>query len=174
MIEDKQLPEQEEEEKGFSKIIKKVMGGSSTPIVIDGINDVVANLAKCCNPIPGDKIVGYITRGRGIMVHTKDCPKNATMDRERRVDVKWSERDSHSYLVGLKILTDDRRGILASISKALSELKVNIAEANCKTFDNGRAICLFKVAVSNRAQLDNIIKQISAISGVNQVEREIK
>lgn len=166
--------EVEEGEKGFSKIFKKVLGGANTSIVIDGINDVVANLAKCCNPIPGDKVVGYVTRGRGIMVHTKECSRARTFEQERRVDVKWSEKDSHSYLVGLRIMTDDRPGILASISKTLSELKVNIAEANCKTFDNGRAICLFRIAVKNREQLDNIIKQISSISGVNQVERDNK
>jgi len=167
-----EVPQQRgEEKKGFSNIIKKMMGGSNTAIVIDGINDVVANLAKCCNPIPGDKVVGYVTRGRGIMVHVKGCPRAAVFEPERMVDVKWSDRDSHLYIVGLRIHTDDRPGILASISKALSELKVNIAEANCKTFDNGKAVCLFKIGVKNKTQLDSIIKELSAISGVNNVER---
>ncbi len=169
-----EVPPEEEEDKGFSKIIKKMMGGSNTAIVIDGINDVVANLAKCCNPIPGDKVIGYVTRGRGIMVHVKGCPRAAAFDQERRVDVKWSDKDSHLYIIGLRILTDDRPGILASISKALSELKVNIAEANCKTFDNGRAICLFKIGVKNKSQLDNIISELSAISGVSNVDRDNK
>lgn len=161
----------EDEEKGFSKIIKKMIGGSNTAIVIDGINDVVANLAKCCNPIPGDKIVGYVTKGRGIMVHVKGCPRAAAFDQDRRVEVKWSEKDSHLYSIGLKILTDDRPGILASISKTLSEMKVNIAEANCKTFEDGRAICLFRIGVKNKSQLDGIIKELSSIAGVNNVER---
>lgn len=164
--------QQKEEEKGLSKFFKKVIGGSNTAIVIDGINDVVAHLAKCCNPIPGDKIVGYITRKKGIMVHVKGCPRAALFDQDRKVDVTWSEKDSHLYSVGLRILTEDRPGILASISKALSELKVNIAEANCKTFENGQAICLFKIGVKNKSQLDGIIKELSNISGINSVERD--
>ncbi len=162
----------QEEEKGLSKIIKKMMGGSNTGIVIDGINDVVAHLAKCCNPIPGDKIVGYTTPRRGIMVHVKGCPRAAVIDQDRKVEVTWSEKDQNIYMIGLKILTDDRPGILASISRALSELKVNIAEANCKTFDNGRAVCLFRIGVKNKTQLDGIIKELSTISGVNNVERD--
>ncbi|MCX7942894.1 MAG: bifunctional (p)ppGpp synthetase/guanosine-3',5'-bis(diphosphate) 3'-pyrophosphohydrolase [Deltaproteobacteria bacterium] len=163
--------QQIEEEKGISKIIKKVIGGSSTAIVIDGINDVVAHLAKCCNPIPGDKIVGYITRKKGIVVHLKGCPKASLFDKSRQVDVTWGNKDSHTYTVGLRILTDDRPGILASISRSLSELEINIAEANCKTFDNGKAICLFKIGVKNKSQLDTAIKELSTISGVNSVER---
>jgi len=159
---------------GISKIFKKVIGGSNTAIIIDGINDVVANLAKCCNPIPGDKIVGYVTKGRGIMIHVKDCPRAALLEAERRVDVKWSEKDPNIYIVGLKILTDDKPGILASISKTLSELKVNIAEANCKTFEDGKAVCFFRIGVKNRGQLDSIIKEISHISGVNHIERETR
>ncbi|MCX7959784.1 MAG: TGS domain-containing protein, partial [Deltaproteobacteria bacterium] len=112
-----------EEEKGFSKILKKVIGGSNTGIVIDGINDVVAHLAKCCNPIPGDKIVGYTAPRKGIMVHVKGCPRAAVIDQDRKVEVTWSDKDQNLYMIGLRILTDDRPGILASISRALSELK---------------------------------------------------
>ena len=172
--EEEKPSEEAEQTKGLSKIIKKVMGGSNTAIIIDGINDVVAHLAKCCNPIPGDKIVGYVTKGRGIVVHVKDCPRASLHEPERRVEVQWSEKGDNIYPIGLRVYTEDRPGILASLSQTLSSLKVNIIEANCKTFEDGKALCIFRIGVKNKGQLDSIVKEISRLSGVNHIERETR
>jgi GTP pyrophosphokinase len=165
-------PAPEPQESKLDKLIKKVSGKSRTGVSIQGVDDVLVNFAKCCNPIPGDKITGFVTRGRGVTVHIASCPKVFNYEPERRVEVNWNLREKIIRPVCLKVMTADRPGVLAGISKAFSEAGINISEANCKVLEGGGgAINLFTVGISDLDQLRSVMKALEKVDGVQQVDR---
>ncbi len=155
----------------ITEILKKVTGRSKTGVQINGIDDVLVRFGRCCNPVPGDKIVGFITRGRGVTVHTLDCEKALATDPERRVDVSWDVRSDFKRPVTLRVLTADRPGLLADISQTFSKKGVNISQANCRATGDDRAVNTFEVTVSDLKQLNEVMQSIERISGVFTVER---
>jgi guanosine-3',5'-bis(diphosphate) 3'-pyrophosphohydrolase len=155
----------------ITEILKKVTGRSKTGVQINGIDDVLVRYGRCCNPVPGDKIVGFITRGRGVTVHTLDCEKALATDPERRVDVSWDVRSDFKRPVTLRVLTADRPGLLADISQTFSKKGVNISQANCRATGDDRAVNTFEVTVSDLKQLNEVMQSIERISGVFTVER---
>ncbi len=154
-------------ERLFSAVAKK----SQTGVSVQGIDDLLVRFAKCCNPVPGDAIVGFVTRGRGITVHALDCDKALQLDPERKVEVYWDTRSSVPRSVQLKVVTDDKTGILATMSQAFSGAGVNILSANCKTRKDNRATNMFLVTVKDAEQLRRVMKDIEGLSGVYSVER---
>jgi GTP pyrophosphokinase len=138
---------------------------------VEGTGDVLFHLSKCCKPLPGDEVVGYITRGRGITVHRADCPNIENLDPERLIDVKWDSGDGASYTAKIWVLTVDRKGMLASISGAISAAEANILQAELKTTQDKRALFNFVLEVSNKAHLDRIMNNVKQIEGVIRVER---
>jgi guanosine-3',5'-bis(diphosphate) 3'-pyrophosphohydrolase len=146
-------------------------GNRSDEIVIDDISDVLIRFAKCCNPVPGDPITGWITRGRGVTVHRRGCPRAMELEPERRIAVTWSHNSKAEYRVGLRVVSADRPGILASLSKEFNDIGININEANCRPFEDGRAVSTFQFAVNDVNKLRTLMRSISKIEGVYDVER---
>jgi GTP pyrophosphokinase len=142
-------------------------------IVVDGVNDLMVRFAHCCNPLPGDDVVGIITRGRGISVHTVDCP-NIEADRydnDRVVEIHWDEKVKVPRTVRIRITSEDVRGILAEMTGLISSKNINITHADIRTSTDNRAINTFEVEVEDADQLRNLLNSLSGLSGVISVER---
>jgi GTP pyrophosphokinase len=156
----------------ITELFRKMARRTTEGVRINGIDDVLVRYGKCCNPVPGDAIVGYITRGRGVTVHTLTCEKTRGIDPERRVDVAWDVRGDLKRPVSLRVVTNDRPGILAEISHIFSEAGMNISQASCRTTAPGeRAINDFEVTVGDLKQLTSVIRSIERIDGVQTVQR---
>ncbi len=155
----------------LTEIFRKVARRPSTGGVrISGIDDVLVRYGKCCNPLPGDPVVGFITRGRGVTVHTSACDKVLGVDPERRVDVAWDVRGDLKRPVSLRVISADRPGLLARISQAFGEAGVNISQATVRTNDD-RAVIDCEVSVGGLEQLKAVMRAIEGIDGVHSVER---
>ena len=152
---------------------KKKAPPISTPgISLTGIEDVMVHYAKCCNPIPGDEIVGYISRGRGINIHTAQCPHIQEFDSERVVDVQWSIREKHTYPVGMRVVCKDQKGLVAELSAIISAMDINISHAEIDTrLHDMQAICDFKLDVNDLNQFNQIVAAIKKLKSVISVER---
>jgi GTP pyrophosphokinase len=144
-------------------------------IKVRGIDDVMVFRAKCCNPIRGERIVGYITRGKGVSVHAATCPNviNLMFDPERRIDVEWDSAgsDQASYTVRLTMQVEDRRGMLAEISAKVSDINTNITNMEARTGDDQQARIDMTVEIRDLKHLDKVIKSIKGVQGVLGVER---
>jgi GTP pyrophosphokinase len=152
--------------------VKRMLGMNDGAILVRGHDDLMVYRSKCCNPIPGDDVVGYVTRGRGIAVHSKNCPnvQNLMYDTERRIPVEWASETQATFPVRLRILTEDRPGMLAAITNVISETGANI-----RTFESGgqdmRARIEVALDVNDRKQLERILGGVKRIPGVFDIER---
>jgi guanosine-3',5'-bis(diphosphate) 3'-pyrophosphohydrolase len=156
----------------MTEAAKKLVGRQSkTGVQIGGVDDVLVRFGRCCNPVPGDPIAGFITRGRGVTVHTIACEKSLATDPERRVDVNWDVRGDFKRPVTLRVLTADRPGLLADISNTFSRKGVNISQANCRATGDDRAVNTFEVTISDLKQLTDLMRSIEGLTGVYSVER---
>ena len=136
----------------------------------------MVSYGRCCNPVHGDDIVGFVTRGRGIVVHTSQCPRLSLLEEERRCEVQWSdlgkqEADAAKRRVTVRVICRDEPGKLAEMTSAFSSRGVNIAQAHCRAKEDGLATNLFDVLVTNVGQLGEALKQVQKIDGVVSVER---
>lgn len=155
-----------------TEMARKLVGaGKGSGVKIGGLDDVLVRFGRCCNPVPGDTIAGFITRGRGVTVHTADCEKALATDPQRRVDVSWNTSGEFKRPVSLRVLTQDRPGLLAEISQAFSKRGVNISQANCRSTGDDRAVNTFEVTISDLKQLTDLMRSIERLSGVYSVER---
>ena len=155
----------------IESLVRKVTGKDNHGILLNGIDDVLVRYTKCCNPLPGDEIVGFITRGRGVTVHRRACPKAFDTDPERRVEIQWDARAKINRPVQLRVVTANRPGILATIGQTFHEQGINISEATCRAGDDGRAANTFTFLCSDLAQLKGVIRQLQKIQGVVAVDR---
>jgi GTP pyrophosphokinase len=142
-------------------------------VVVDGTTNVLFHLAKCCRPIPGDEIIGYITRGKGISVHRFDCPNLKDLDTERLIEVRWGKVENRSYPVHISIVCSDRKGLLANISSVIAASESNILKAEVRTTSDQKAFFDFYIEVNNKEHLDKIISNLFKINGVLSVERKL-
>ncbi len=142
-------------------------------VKVRGIDDILIHFSKCCNPVPGDKIIGYITRGRGISVHTAACPNidELDYDKERLVEVEWDITGPATYPVRISVSTVDRPGVLASVSASITSSAANISHADISTTEDKRAILNFVVDIKDLAQLEKVLQKVGQISGVLEVKR---
>jgi len=156
----------------ITEIFRKMARIPSGGVRISGIEDVLVRYGRCCNPVPGDAIVGFITRGRGVTVHTASCEKVMGIDPDRRVDVAWDVKGDFKRPVALRVITTDRPGILAKISQTFSEAGVNISQATCRSTTPGeRAVNDFEVTIGDLKQLNQVMRSIERIEGVQSVKR---
>jgi GTP pyrophosphokinase len=154
------------------RVARKVTGkDGDAAIRIEDMDDVLVRFAKCCSPVPGDAITGWITRGRGVTVHRRECRKAMELDPERRIEVSWASGKKADRPVQLRIVTADKPGILAKLSSELSSGGVNIQEANCRTNADGRAVNLFTFTISDAARLKSLMRNLQKLEGVYEVER---
>lgn len=149
---------------------------SSGGVEVEGIDNCLVKFAKCCNPLPGDSIVGFITRGFGVSVHKADCPnvlaaKNLEENSERWVKVKWSASSRDSFKSTLQLVGLDRQGLFADISIALSAMRVPIFAINARSLQNGFADVMITIGISNVEHLTSIITRLQKIQGVESVQR---
>ncbi len=155
---------------------KTKKSSNNSGIVIEGIDSCLIRYAHCCNPVPGDKIIGYITRGRGVSIHRQDCANiaNAYIDEEekaRLVDVSWEINKEVAYLSNLKLVANDRNGMLLDITNIIGDAKVPLKGMNARTTRDGLAIVEVTLEITNVDQLERIINKLSAVSGVIDVSR---
>src|SRR5712671_2003987 len=154
------------------KTVKRMLGIGEAPLIVKGYDDLLVYRANCCNPIPGDDIIGYITRGRGVAVHTRTCPnvQNLMYQTERRITVEWGGEGAATFQVQLNIRTKDRQGVLAEITAVISGAGCNIENLQSNP-DGVNARVDASVAIHDRRQLENILANIRKVAGVFGVER---
>ena len=151
---------------------------ASNGVIVEGIEGCLVRFSRCCNPVPGDDIIGYITRGRGVSVHRKDCTNIVSSekhgDTERLINVYWEkEQDKNtSYLSEIQIMANDRKGLLAEIASTISELKILITGMNLKTTKNQTAVVNIVIEINSTDELNQVVKKIRNISGVYDVQRK--
>jgi len=128
--------------------------------------------AKCCAPIPGDEIIGFISRGRGITIHTAQCPHIQEFDSDRLIDVQWNIKEKQNYPVGLRVICRDSKGLLAELSAVISALDINISHAEIETRPQEmQAICDFKLDVMDLNQFNEVVAAMKKLKSVVSVER---
>jgi guanosine-3',5'-bis(diphosphate) 3'-pyrophosphohydrolase len=163
---------EEAKETIVTKLKERIRGKKAkSGILVKGIDDVLVRFAKCCTPLPGDPVVGYITRGQGITAHRTSCPHALNMDRERRIELQWAPEIGELYPVRIHVLCDDKMGLLAHITAAISEAEANILDATVKTRADRRADCYFTISVSGADHLDKVIKALKNTKHVLKVTR---
>jgi GTP diphosphokinase / guanosine-3',5'-bis(diphosphate) 3'-diphosphatase len=154
------------------KTVKRMLGFGEAPLIVKGQDDLLVFRAKCCNPIPGDDIIGYVTRGRGVAVHTRTCPKvqNLLYQTERRIAVEWGSENAATFPVELQIRAKDRPGLLADITAVISGAGSNIRTLESRP-DKLNARVEASLEISDKRQLESILANIRRIQGVYGVER---
>jgi GTP pyrophosphokinase len=156
------------------KAVKKFMGMGEDAIVVKGVDNLLLNRAKCCNPLRGEEIIGYISLGKGIVVHNKNC-KNVSqlmINKERIVEVEWA-KDDQQCIQSAKLLaiTENRTGMLAGITNAIADIKTSIRNATANVSNDERGLIEVTVEVFDKKHLDKVISAIKKVSGVIDVER---
>ena len=153
------------------------MNRRDSGVEVEGIDNLLVRLAKCCNPVPGDDIVGYITKGRGVSVHRADCPNVQTEEAEERfLPVKWKSNDTNTkqYHLDLEITGYDRRGLLNEVLQVVNEMKTNMTQVNGRTDRNKMAIIHITVLINNTKHLRKIVEHLKAIKDVYTVRRTLQ
>jgi guanosine-3',5'-bis(diphosphate) 3'-pyrophosphohydrolase len=140
-------------------------------VKVSGLGDVLVRFAKCCEPLPGDRIVGFVTRGRGVTVHYADCPVVHQSDVQRQVEVAWEGEPEEHRKVRIIVHSQDQLGLLALMSQAITNHGANIISAQCKTSTSGKAVNTFELGVKDAKQLDKVKRAIELVPGVTKVER---
>jgi GTP pyrophosphokinase len=163
------------EESKLTSVVKRVLGiGSDAKLKVRGFDDLLVYRAKCCNPIRGEEVIGYITRGKGVAVHSKNCPnvQNLMYESDRKIEVEWAHAapSAEAYAVPLTILTEDRPGMLAEIAAAISEVKSNILNVEARTSDERGTIDI-TVEIPDMKHLERVIASVKKIDGVYDVTR---
>lgn len=146
---------------------QRVTGGVS----VGDLDDVLIRLAKCCNPVPGDPIVGFITRGRGVTIHRQNCPRSMELDPERKLEASWELDKGFLHPVSLRIACQDRPGILTRLSQPFSGAGVNIDSLKVQPQGDGTSVCIFLFRINHLEELMGLIRALEKVNGVYSVER---
>jgi GTP pyrophosphokinase len=158
---------------GF-KAVKKLMRLGEDAIIVRGVDDLLINRARCCNPLRGEAIIGYISLGKGVVVHTKRCKnvKSLMVNKERIVDVEWAGKgEKESFAVKLVAVTENRTGIMAGLTNAIADIKTNIRDIRANVANDGRGHIELTIEVFDVKHLDKVISAIKSVPGVLDVER---
>lgn len=156
------------------KSVKTKMKKTSSLVSVDGMSDVLVHFAKCCSPIPGDSISGFISRGKGIIIHDSTCPKVFELDQMRRVDVAWTTKSAsvgQERPVKLEVVAQDIPGLLKLMTEAFAIQSINIESAQIRTTRDKKAVCQFVISVKDTAQLNSAILALQKIKGIIGVQR---
>jgi GTP diphosphokinase / guanosine-3',5'-bis(diphosphate) 3'-diphosphatase len=168
--------EEQEKPSGLASVVRRVFGGdqNNNAIRVKGHGDLLVYRARCCNPIRGEAIVGYVTRGKGVAVHAVNCPNvtNLLYEPERKIDVEWSQDDGtpSAYPVKLTVFCDDRFGMLKQITAVISDTQTNIRNIEART-NNGQANVDIVLDIADLKHLENIVTGVRKIPGVHDVQR---
>ena len=152
-------------------------GDSGGAIIVKGVHDVAVRFSRCCNPVPGDEIVGFVTRGRGVSIHRCDCvnvTKMAVEDRSRLIEARWEGNNvlgGEKYAADIKVFANDRRGLLADVSRVLTENNISILALNTRTSKQGLATMEVSFHVAGREELALVTDKLRQIDSVIDIER---
>ena len=154
--------------------VKRLLRVGEERITVKGSDDLLIYRAKCCNPIMGEPIVGYITRGKGVSVHSMTCPNvvNLMYDPERRIAVEWERGREGAFEVRIAVQVEDRPGVLAAITAVLASMNTDIRTAEARTFDDRTAMIDLTLRIQDLKHLEKVVKAIRGVSGVIEVERQ--
>lgn len=158
----------------LTKKRKSTPKNSNSGVIVKGIDNCLVKFSKCCNPVPGDEIIGYITKGRGVSIHRKDCinVKELFEDEERIIDVEWCETEKASYKVEIEVHSNDREGLLADIAKEINNAKVNLLVLNTRVNKEKIVINEITLEVENLDELNKTLKALRKIDSVYEVKRK--
>ncbi len=163
---------EEQDESRLKSLLYKITHTSpKDALLIRGVDNVMVRYAGCCNPVPGDRVVGFITRGRGVTIHTFDCQSLMDEDPNRKVEVEWDSTKEYSYPVRIRIYSVDKKGLLAEISSSIASNEANITNARVETTEDQKAIGTFEIQIRDLNHLKKVIKGLEKIKGVHRVER---
>ena len=157
------------------RAVGKMLPFGSNASSVHGKHDLLAYLAKCCSPVPGEPIVGYVTRGRGVSVHAAECAnvKNLLYNPEREIEVEWARKSDEVFPVVLVIETEDQPGMLARLTEVMAKHNSNIRQFEAETEDSGRGLIEVVVEVENRRHLEKLRQSIRSVPGVREVSRRL-
>lgn len=155
----------------IEKIISRPSDKRTTGVIVKGLDDILVKFSKCCNPLPGDPIIGYITQGQGVAIHRKNCINVLKMSSERIIEVEWASDIEESYPASICIKTDDRHGLLADIAAVISKAGINILNAHSETSDEGIGVFYFTMMVESSGQLKKVMAELRRVKTVNDVTR---
>lgn len=171
-----ELPKDEKMDK-IVETKKKVKKMDATGVKVDGVDNLLIRFSKCCNPVPGDDIVGFITKGRGISVHRKDCTNMISLpeeEKQRFISVEWDkQKENRSYDTEINILAEDRKGLFSDISKACDDMDVSITGVQAKSAKDKIVTITLTVSISNTGQIEKVLRQLKSIHGIADVYRAI-
>ncbi|MFQ5701765.1 MAG: RelA/SpoT family protein, partial [Acidobacteriota bacterium] len=164
---------QPREESVLAKVVRKTLGIGHPNVTVKGLDNVMIYLAHCCNPIRGEEIIGYVTRGKGVSVHRADClnVRRFMFDPERRIEVTWAKGDDQLYGARLVLDTEDRPGLLARITNAIADEKTNISNVDARTSDQETGRISIVLEVRDREHLDRLIGRLRRLPGIRSVRR---
>ncbi|MCP5464394.1 MAG: bifunctional (p)ppGpp synthetase/guanosine-3',5'-bis(diphosphate) 3'-pyrophosphohydrolase [Deltaproteobacteria bacterium] len=162
----------ERDENVIKKIFKKIGSRNKNLILVDKQDGILVTFGKCCNPVKGDAIIGFVTRGRGVAIHRTDCPRVFSIDPDRRMDVAWNDDTEQESLARIFVIAEDRKGMLAEITKTISERDVNIIKVWVKAQSDGVARISLDLSVKNIHELRSVVKSLEGIKHVLNVVRE--
>lgn len=157
----------------FQSLIQRVRKQADNAIVVSGETDILVDYARCCRPMKGESIVGYITRGRGLSIHKSECPQVKGLDQERFVSVSWDVGAKTLHQSVLRLVLEDRHGVLAAITGVCSTAKVNLWKADVRQDEDDRAVCDLGVSVHDVGELDGLIRKLRSVRGVVAVDRAV-
>ncbi len=177
VLTEEQLAQPAEKPGALRQAVSRILpfGTGGGPIAVRGQGDMLAFLAKCCSPLPGEEIVGYVTRGRGVSVHSVDCPnvRNLMYNPEREIEVEWARQGENVYQVSLAIETQDQPGMLARLTEVIAKLDSNIRLFEAQSIETGHGLIHVTVEVRNRKHLEKLRQGIRSLPGVLKVERRL-
>jgi GTP pyrophosphokinase len=166
-----ELARRAEREEGTLRKLFRRMAGQGTGVQVSGVEDVLVRFGRCCDPLPGERILGFITRGRGVTVHALDCPRVLESDPQRRIEVVWQSGANGARAVNLEVVCVDEPGMLAAITKSISGAGVNITRAQVQSTPDKQALNSFEIMVGTADQLNRVIRAIGKLRGVIRVSR---
>jgi GTP pyrophosphokinase len=167
-------PERALTQTAVTRVVRKILPFGSPDIAVVGHNDLLASLAKCCSPVPGEKILGYITRGRGVSVHSESCPnvKNLLYDPDRQIAVAWAGAKTKTFAIELEVLSDDRPGLLADLTQAIAGEGSNIRRIEARSDEDRKGYVSVSLETSDLKHLEKILTKLKAVRGVQEVVRK--
>jgi GTP diphosphokinase / guanosine-3',5'-bis(diphosphate) 3'-diphosphatase len=159
-----------EETSVIGRIVQRLKRGKGL-VKVGGMSDMMVTFGKCCNPVPGDPIIGFVTRGRGVSVHVTDCERVLGQDQERLIPVEWDLSNAQARVVRIRVVCMDRMGMLAQMTESITEQGANIVGAAARINDDRTAVNSFDIEIKDLAQLRSVIKALERIKGIISVER---
>lgn len=155
----------------ISHLVRKITGQPAGQVKVSGLSDMLIHFGRCCNPVPGDSITGYVTRGKGVSVHVSNCSKLLATDPDRQILVEWDTHGPIHRVAKIRVICADRPGMLKAMTEAITSQGVNITQATSRTMEDQKAINTFDVEITNVGQLRHVLKSLEKIKGIISVER---